>query len=99
MFCRYWTRKESVLKMTGLGMSLPLDLFEISSGNVAVPDEKRLAAWQASAEGKAQAEAYGAAGELLRSSRVQMREYRYKDCWITVCSTHDQFAPQIVAVM
>ncbi len=99
MFCRYWTRKESVLKLTGLGMSLPLDLFEISSGNVAVPDEKRLAAWQASAEGKAQAEAYGAAGELLRSSRVQMREYRYKDCWITVCSTHDQFAPQIVAVM
>lgn len=98
LFCRYWTRKESVLKMTGLGMSLPMDLFEISSGSVTVPDQERLKAWREAAEGKAQSEAFGAAEKLLLGSAVYLKEYRYDGCCITVCSTYDRFAPQITAV-
>ena len=32
LFFRYWTLKESFLKVTGLGMKLPLDAFEIVRG-------------------------------------------------------------------
>ena len=33
LFYRYWTLKESFMKVTGLGMSLPLDAFEIMIGD------------------------------------------------------------------
>lgn len=32
LFCRYWTLKESFLKVTGLGMKLPLNAFRIVRG-------------------------------------------------------------------
>ena len=32
LFFRYWTLKESFMKVTGLGMKLPLDVFEIVRG-------------------------------------------------------------------
>ncbi len=39
MFYRYWTLKESFLKATGKGISIPLDSFEIKIGDVVSIDQ------------------------------------------------------------
>ena len=40
MFYRYWTLKESFMKVTGLGMQLALDAFEILIDDDAAPGER-----------------------------------------------------------
>lgn len=95
-FCRYWTRKESVIKMTGLGMSMPIDLFDISQKSQIVPDRQKIAAWRET-EGGQRPESRKAA-DLLRNGKIFFGEYSYGGCCITVCSTSNRFAPKLLVV-
>lgn len=52
MFYRYWTLKESYMKVTGLGMSLPLDAFEIRTYGMTEPVTAELAAVSAERAGR-----------------------------------------------
>lgn len=96
-FCRYWTRKESVMKMTGLGMELPMDLFDISTSGRLRADRKKVMEWQAALKERHRPE-HGRAARLLLEERVFFKEYSYDGCCITVCSTMGQYASGIYPV-
>lgn len=91
-FCRYWTKKESVMKMTGLGLSLPMDLYDIRQAK-AVTDCEKTQAWyeKECKKGQMKAELARAAHILLHET-MYFKEYGYEKCRIAVCSTSDQFA-------
>lgn len=61
MFYRYWTLKESYLKVTGRGMSLPLDEFEIRTYDMTEPVTAELVS--AKTEGCVTKSAEAASGE------------------------------------
>lgn len=109
LFCQYWTRKESVLKMTGLGIAMPMDLFDISSGSKAVADREKTLAWQETVQKKEQTsrkpakeddteKIYHHAAKSLLDNNLYMKEYRYDECCITVCSNYPQFAQALTVV-
>lgn len=52
MFFRYWTKKESVLKLTGLGMALPMDLFDVSRSREVFVSQEKTAKWYAAVQEK-----------------------------------------------
>lgn len=94
-FSCYWTKKESVLKLTGLGMSLPMDCFDVSSSDRPIADIKKLTAWSAVGKDNGHAEEYAKAASLLLHVPLYFKEYRYGGCCITVCSSLDSFAQEI----
>ena len=109
LFCQYWTRKESVLKMTGLGIAMPMDLFDISSGSKAAADREKTLAWQETVQKKEQTsrkpakedyteKLYHHAAKSLLDDNLYMKEHRYDECCITVCSNYMQFAQELRVV-
>lgn len=90
-FCRYWTKKESVMKMTGLGLSLPMDLYDIR-GSQAVAAYEKICAWYEKELKKGQIKTELArAAHILLQETMYLKEYCYERCRIAVCSTSDQF--------
>lgn len=103
LFCQYWTRKESVLKMTGLGIAMPMDLFDISSGTKVAAEREKTLAWrenvmQKSAEANNLEEVYDLSVKLLLDGNLYLKEYRYDGCCITVCSNYSKFAQELRVV-
>lgn len=99
LFCRYWTKKESVMKLTGLGMSLPMDLFDVRGGQVAVNREKTMEWRGAGLQHRPRTQngsAFQHAVGILLDRELFFKEYRYLDCCITVCGLADRFAPEIL---
>lgn len=94
LFSRYWTRKESVMKLTGLGMALPMDLFEVC-GWQAAPDREKIKDWSACMKEKGQPE-YCQAAEILLYRQLFFKEYWQDGYCLTVCSTKDRFAQTAV---
>lgn len=97
LFCRYWTKKESVMKLTGLGMSLPMDLYDVQGDRAAVDIEKARRWYEKCLLNGKEKPGFAQAAERLfyQSQRLFLKEYRYKDYCIAVCSLSDAFAPQI----
>lgn len=94
LFSRYWTRKESVMKLTGLGMALPMELFEVC-GWQAAPDREKIKDWSACMKEKEQPE-YCQAAETLLNRQLFFKEYWQDGYCLTVCSTKDRFAQKAV---
>jgi len=99
LFYRLWTRKESVLKLTGLGMALPLGLFDVSGGTVCCAPG--LDGWV-----KEQVRRLDGSGEYEKKRAVEaawdslnetlyFQDYEYGGCHISVCANRRDFAPQI----
>ncbi len=84
LFCRYWTRKESVMKLAGLGMALPMNLYDVRSGQ-AYADTGKTRAWILEKEHAGPE--YRKAAEILLEGRLFFQEYWHDGCCITVCST------------
>ncbi len=96
LFYRYWTKKESVMKLTGLGLSLPMDLYDVR-GSQPVVDFEKTYTWYEKELKKGQIkEGFTQAVETLLYRKMYFKEYRYPPCCITVCSTMEQFAPDYV---
>ncbi len=93
LFCRYWTRKESVMKLTGLGMALPMDFFDVRAGR-AVADLEKIKGWNMLQKEERQTE-YTKAAEILRHRQLFFKEYWHDSCCMTVCSTQDEFAAEV----
>lgn len=89
LFFQYWTRKESVLKLTGLGMALPMDVFDVSTGERAVVDLEKLNAWYEAWKGERPLECRQAF-QILQERTLFFKEYCYHNYCITVCSTEEQ---------
>lgn len=97
LFCRYWTRKESVLKLVGLGLALPMDLFDVCRGDRAIVDREKTMDWYGAAREKEKPE-YKTALGLLLGKQLYFQEYWHEGCCITVCSTVGQFAAHVQQV-
>ncbi len=96
LFFRYWTAKESVLKLAGTGMAFPMDIFDVSPGSGAVVDRERAAAWYEALDQK-DPDCAGAY-EILMNHTLYLKQYRYKDYCITVCGTEDRFCADLEVV-
>lgn len=96
LFSRYWTKKESVLKLTGLGMLLPMDLFDIRSELVQA-DRDQVQAWYEKQDKERQAQ-YGQAASMLQERRMYLKEYRHQGCCVTVCALAERFAEDVEIV-
>ena len=103
LFCRYWTKKESVMKMTGLGLALPMELYDVRGGQ-AITDNAKVHAWyekelqkdlQKDRKKEQKKEALAQAACILLQEKIYLKEYRYKKCCITVCSTVERFAADL----
>ena len=81
------------MKAVGVGMALPMDAFDISSGQVTA-DEKKIMEWQ-EAPGDGQAGEVRRAAGLLLNGRLHLKEYSGQGYCITVCSTAASFAPAV----
>ncbi|MDE7312997.1 MAG: 4'-phosphopantetheinyl transferase superfamily protein [Eubacterium sp.] len=96
LFYRYWTKKESVMKLTGLGMSLPMDLYDVR-GSQVVLDTKKAMSWYGKSRRQEQKKPeFTQAAEVFLHHRLFLKEYRYEEYCITVCSIFEQFAPEIL---
>ncbi len=94
LFFRYWTRKESVLKLAGLGMALPMDLFDVTSEEQPAVCREKAAKWFQTARDREKPE-YRQAETLLLDRQLYFQGYFYENCCITVCSTQKQFQKEI----
>lgn len=93
LFYRYWTKKESVMKLTGLGMRLPMDLYDVRGSQVVLDTEKALL-WHVKSKEHGNEE-FAQAAEVFLHQKLFFEEYRYKEYCITVCSISCRFAPEI----
>lgn len=93
LFYRYWTKKESVMKLTGLGIRLPMDLYDVRGSQVVLDTEKALL-WHVKSKEHGNEE-YAQAAEVFLHQKLFFEEYRYKEYCITVCSISCRFAPEI----
>jgi len=99
-FCRYWTKKESVMKLTGLGLSLPMQLYDVQDRQAAV-DRSKTRIWyekgcQKEFETERKKAEFVQAANLLLEKKLCFKEYRYQGCCISVCATVDRFASDYI---
>lgn len=95
LFYRYWTKKESVMKLTGLGMRLPMELYDVRSRQVVLDTEKALLWYGKNREQEQGKREFAQAAEVLLHRKLLFKEYRYKEYCIAVCSIFGGFAPEI----
>lgn len=96
-FCRYWTKKESVIKLTGLGMSLPLHLFDVQGSQVRA-DPEQILTWSSKASENVQKDKrleIQKITEILLEKLLFFKEYRLQEYCVTVCSMADCFGPDL----
>lgn len=93
LFCRFWTKKESVMKLAGLGLSLPMDLYDVQKNQVAADSMKVRAWYEKELQKGAVSLEHQRAAEILLDRKLFFKEYRYRGCCITACSLSDRFAP------
>ncbi len=97
LFFRYWTRKESVLKLAGTGIVLPMDVFDVSRGAQADVNFERLETWRRTAQGAGGPEREEAF-YILRGKELYLKEYRIDGYCIAVCSTYHDFTDHMAVV-
>lgn len=99
-FCRYWTKKESVMKLTGLGLSLPMHLYDVQDTEAFVDRFKTRAWYEKGCKKEFETEKkkaeFAQAANLLLEKKLWFKEYRYQRCRIAVCSTVDKFASDYI---